>query len=344
MAKRCSQGVREEAIEEADLSSEDYEAYRPTGAEDGELEVDEEAYSLLEYIGLEWPSMSLDTHKSRILLGTCPDQNQAAGCSSQMVEVELGGAMSSGDFGLLEFKTHKASRTFNRIRVCNAVFALSDSFLTKFDLACNAVAEVRGSYRFGLHVSHDRVIAGCEDGSVEIYSHGLELLGRISSGASPIECVGLDDTKGRIVAGSLDHKVRVFDSAGQLLSTIENDSEVNSLDTRNGMLAFGDDSGRVHLVNLETGSREVFEWHCTPISFLRWRDDDVFVTGSDEQVCLWDVTLEDQQDLDVPRCLLFVHQGQRHYKDCAFLGRSVAVTSEDGLCVFEPASFAEMDE
>ncbi|ELA41351.1 uncharacterized protein VICG_01591 [Vittaforma corneae ATCC 50505] len=344
MAKRSVQKTREEPIEEIDLSSEDYETYRPTGTEEGELEVDEEAYSLLEYISLEWPSMSLDICKSRIVLGTFPDRDRTEEHDNQIVEVELERTADGSGLSVLEFRTHPADRAFNKVRICNAIFALSDSFLTKFDLECNVVAEVKGFFRFGLHVSDSYVIVGCENGNVEVYSHSLELLGCISSGESPIECVGFDDARSIIATGSLDHRVRIFDLKGELLSTIENDSEVNSLDARNGHVVFGDDNGRVHLVNLETGSREVFEWHCTPISFVRWRDDEVFVTGSDEQVCLWDITLEDEQGLDVPRSLLFVHQGQRCYKDCAFYGSSIAVTSEDGLCVFEPVSFAELSE
>jgi len=370
---------QEEFIDEVDFSSEDCEVYRPTAVPEEDLEVDEEAYTVLEYIDLEWPAMSLDTRDSTVVLGTYPE-NQDNG--SQLVEVNLSGLIASEGTGSPAFKKHGVKRIFSKIRIHNAIFGLSNGFLTKFDFKYKVISEVKGSYRFGLAVTPEYVIAGCNDGTVEVYAHDLKLVRRITAGEAPIECVGFDPTvkftrddgteaAGVVVAGSLDHSVRVFDLNGTLIKTISCDAEVNSLDVRGGHLVFGDDSGLVHLVDLNTGSRETLQWHCTPISFVRWKDDDVFLSGSDEQVCVWDRSLEKVEDskgldktesskgldksesskgldktgnLNIPNNLIFVHQGQRYYKDCAFYGDVVVVTSEGGLCLFEPISLMDYED
>lgn len=323
-----------EIIEDNDFSSDECKAYRPTRQESTELEVDEEVYLFLEHIDLEWPAMTLDTCESKVLVGTFPDVEKEKS-ASQLIELEL-----KHNLKKLQYLKHTIPRVFNKLRVSNGIFGLSDKFITKLDKKFKIVAEVEGSYSFGLCVTRDWVIVGCRNGSVEVYDLNLKLVRKMSSGDVPIECVGFSGN-GQIITGSLDHKIRIFDLKGSLLSTIETDSEINCLEARNEKFVFGDDNGQVHLMDLSTGSKEVYKWHCTPISFVRWKDDNVFLTGSDEQVCLWDITLEDEEALEVPKNLLFVHQGQRNYKDCAFYGNKIIVTSEDGLCVFEPISLVE---
>lgn len=343
MGRKNKKLQKEVQIEDSDFSSEDYEIYKPKAEEENELEVDEEAYSILEYVNLEWPSMSLDIFKSKIIFNEFSDQNQSE-VKTRIIEIDMQNAIKSGDFNRIEFKKYPINRIFNKIRICDAIFGLSDNFITKLDMKFNVIAEIKGSYRFGLYVSHDYILAGCEDGTTEVYNFDLKLLFKISSGSSPIECVGFDIENEMFVTGSLDKKIRLFDIKGNLVSTIENDSEINSLDIKNGILIFGDDNGKIHIYNIKTQKKEMFEWHCTPISFVRWKDDEIFVSGSDEQVCVWDISIDDQEDTTLPKYLLFVHQGQKYYKDCAFHNNKIIVTSEDGLCLFEPSNFTALEE
>lgn len=324
--------VETEMLEDDCYSSEDIETYKPTTANPEELEVDEEAYQFIENIDLEWPTMSLDLHGSKIILGTFPENSK-----SELIEIEIENIEENSDKNTLKFRKSEIGQIFNKLRVSDAIFALTDTSILKYGFGFNKIAEVKGAYRFGLHVSK-YVIAGCEDGSVEIYNKDLELVNKFSTGPTPVECVTFENDK--IFTGSIDGVLRIFDLSGALLDSISNDSEINTVDIKNGKLIFGDDNGKIHLIDIEAGTKDIIEWHCSPIAFLRWRDDEIFASGSDEQLCLWDITLEENEDDNgIPKNLLFVHQGQSCYKDCAFYDNKVIATSENGLCVFAPLSF-----
>lgn len=313
-------------------SSGDIETYRPAW-EDQELEFDAEAYTLMEYIDLEWPAQSIDISDSRIFLGTVPDMSSSR-ASLDLVRIDI----KHTDFKHLHYKKSRIDRCINRLRVGKHVFALSDSHLTKYDMDLNAVAEVEGRYGFALCVTETYVFAGSMDGFVECYDSNLDQILRFRAHEQSIESIAFED--GVIFTGSVDHTVRMFKMDGSLVEELANGSEVNCLDVRNGKLVFGDEDGLLHIYSVDTKTRETIEWHASPISLVRWRDSDIFASGSDEQVCLWDVTLEADQECGFSQYLLFVHQGQRLYKDCCFEGNRVIVTAEDGLCVFEPISFA----
>ncbi|KAM0681071.1 Ribosome assembly protein rrb1 [Glugoides intestinalis] len=336
-----------EMLEDDCYSSEDIETYKPSNTTNtNELEVDEEAYQFILHIDLEWPTMSLDLLNSKIILGTFPDDGMQN--KSELVEIDIENIEENSDRNVMNFRRTPIGQVFNKVRVSDAIFALTDNSLLKYSFDFKLLAHVKGSYRFGLHLSK-YVIVGCENGFIEIYNNNLELIKKFSTGTTPVECVAFEND--RVYSGSIDGVLRVFDLSGTLLHSISNDFEINAVDIRNGKLIFGDENGKIHLLDLETGSKDVFEWHCTPISFLRWRDDEIFASGSDEQLCLWDITLEEEDETlpndetlknkedDIPNNLLFVHQGQSYYKDCAFYDNKVVATSENGLCVFSPLSF-----
>lgn len=78
-----------------------------------------------------------------------------------------------------------------------------------------------------------------------------------------------------------------------------------------------------------------FEWHKAPITSVEWHPSDTSVfaaSGSDDQVTLWDLSVEQDEDeqpitstldpstgqpinVNVPPQLLFVHQGQKDVKE-----------------------------
>lgn len=316
---------------EEDTFSSDVETYRPTGTEDRQLEFDEDAYTLMEYIDLEWPAQSIDVRGSKVFLGTVPDMDSRA--TPDMVRIDI-----DTDFTRLNYKKSRIDRCINRLRIGRHIFALSDSHLTKYDMDMSPVCEVGGSYSFALYVTDTHVFAGSVDGFVECYDSDLNRVARFRAHEQSIETIAFED--GVIFTGSTDHTVRMFGMDGSLVEELANGSEVNCLDVRDGRLVFGDDDGLLHMYNMHTRTREAVRWHASPISLVRWRDGDIFASGSDEQVCLWDVSLEADQESEFPQYLLFVHQGQRLYKDCSFDGGRVVVTAEDGLCVFEPISLS----
>lgn len=75
-----------------------------------------------------------------------------------------------------------------------------------------------------------------------------------------------------------------------------------------------------------------FSWHKAPITSVEWHPTDTSVfaaSGSDDQVTLWDLSVEQDEDeepiasgvnadgtpITVPPQLLFVHQGQKDVKE-----------------------------
>ncbi|KAG8730145.1 ribosome biosynthesis protein rrb1, partial [Ceratobasidium sp. 428] len=102
-----------------------------------------------------------------------------------------------------------------------------------------------------------------------------------------------------------------------------------------------------------------FNWHSAPITSIEWHptEDSVFAaSGSDDQVTLWDLSVEQDEDetgtkeihtangqklRDVPSQLLFVHQGQSDVKEIHWhpqiLG-CVVSTAYSGFNVFKTIS------
>ena len=350
-----SKNLQQEYIDDEDFSSEDMSTYRPQKNTTEELEVDEEVYKMLEYIELEWPSLSIDSYQSKVIVGTTPQQDEG---KPELISIEI----EDTDFNKLNYQNLFISHPPNKLRVFkNYVFAISDRCIIRYSLNDKNIVEAKGNYGFGLFVNENSVIVGSMDGFVEVYDHNLHLKYKFQASQMSIECVGA--YKDTIITGSTDHCLKIFTSKGVEIYCIENDSDINCLEVRNGILIFGDDNGKIHKVDLETKEKVIFEWHQTPITFVRWRDDDTFVTGSEEQICIWDLSLQvidqeenqnDEENIknsdtesavssirgeDFPKNLLFVHQGQKNYKDCCFNRNMVITTSEEGICIFEPVSF-----
>jgi len=93
---------------------------------------------------------------------------------------------------------------------------------------------------------------------------------------------------------------------------------------------FWDDDGSIHIWDLRSFNGETpisFEWHKSPITSLEWNPNDssvVAVSSSDDQLTIWDFSLEDDPDASdsqipaddsVPPQLLFIHQGQQNVKE-----------------------------
>ena len=98
-----------------------------------------------------------------------------------------------------------------------------------------------------------------------------------------------------------------------------------------------------------------FAWHKAPITSIEWHptEDSTFVaSGADDQVTLWDLAVEQDDDesgaaMDdgasdgVPPQLLFVHQGQTDVKEVHWhpqIQGAVISTALDGFNVFKTIS------
>jgi ribosome assembly protein RRB1 len=99
-----------------------------------------------------------------------------------------------------------------------------------------------------------------------------------------------------------------------------------------------------------------FTWHTAPITSIEWHptEDSVFAaSGTDDQVTLWDLAVEEDDESgismneapqgakDVPPQLLFVHQGQKDVKEVHWhpqIPGTVISTALDGFNIFKTIS------
>ena len=94
-----------------------------------------------------------------------------------------------------------------------------------------------------------------------------------------------------------------------------------------------------------------FAWHNAPVTSIEWHPSDPSVfaaSGSDDQVTLWDLSVEADEDetgagdaVHVPPQLLFVHQGQKDVKEIHWhpqIPGMVISTASDSFNVFKTIS------
>lgn len=100
-----------------------------------------------------------------------------------------------------------------------------------------------------------------------------------------------------------------------------------------------------------------FTWHHAPITSIEWHpsEDSIFAaSGADDQVTLWDLGVEPDDDEagttmddtpasgpEVPPQLLFVHQGQKDVKEVHWHPQIPGVmisTALDGFNIFKTIS------
>ena len=123
------------------------------------------------------------------------------------------------------------------------------------------------------------------------------------------------------------------------------------------LLASGGDDGAFKVWDLRNFKADTpvahFKYHLAPITSVEWsptEDSVVAVSGADDQVSIWDMSLEEDREEqgmiqsgqiegidDLPPQLLFVHQGQRDIKEIHFHPQVPGVivsTAGDGFNVF----------
>jgi len=330
MSRKRESCSKNEELEDEDFSSEDIQVYCPE-VEDTNLEVDEEAYCLLEYINLEWPAQSIGIRKDHLYLGTNPDTSNGIRNNKELIEIRL----KNMDFTHLKHYERVVGQFINKIAVLDKIYAISDDLVCVYGMDLRLIHKAKDVFSYGLHVTDKNVLAGTVNGELLIYDLKLNLVNRFKIHKGEINAIVAEDDL--IYTAGSDNFVRIVDFMGSVRRELENDSEVNAMDIKNGKLIYGDENGLLHLYDAKLDTNEAINWHKTPISVVRWRNEEMFASGSDEQVCIWDITLSD--DWEFSKYLLFVHQGQEYYKDIGFYEDKVITTALDGLCIFTPISF-----
>lgn len=177
---------------------------------------------------------------------------------------------------------------------------------------------------------------------------------------------------------SADKSIRVWDVRVKDRKSVigvagAHDADVNVLSWNNGtnyLLASGGDEGGIKVWDLRSfkGTKSpaptpvaAFSWHTAPITSIEWHptEDSCFAaSGADDQVTLWDLSVEVDEDerptaqqpgeaerlKDVPAQLLFVHQGQSQIKEVHWhpqIPGVVVSTALDGFNIFRALPFSE---
>jgi len=304
--------------------------------------VEEEAYHVLEYISLDWPAQSIDIAKGfTIILGTNP-MGQRPG----MVSIDLYPTHGLSKPDKMKISKKNVDESYNKVRVNGeTVYCLSDDKLVLYNLEFEEIyrRDFNENLGYGLCFSKHGCIIGTGEGEVSINDWGYKEIGRMKIHEGSIE--GLCNHENILFSGSCDYSIAMTDiRTEERIFQKKFCSDINVIDFNgDDILAFGDDKGIIRIMDIRNYSIEEINRHKSPVSCLKWRDQEIFASGSDEQLCIWDTTLDPNEEEGY---LLFVHQGQKFYKDVTFCRGDndyVVTTSIDGLCVFRPISF-DIDE
>lgn len=323
----------------SDTPSDEFEVYEPQ-RDDANLEVEEAAYNVLEYISLDWPAQSIDIARGfTIVLGTNPMDRRPG-----MVSVDLYPTRGMSVPDKMKIFKKSVDESYNRVRVNGeTVYCMSDRNVVLHDLEFKEIRgrECNEQLGYGLCFNRSGCVFGMRAGEVSVNDWEFNETQRTKIHEGSVESLCADGNM--LFSASCDHSVAFTDlRTGKNVHRVRFGCDVNAIDFNGGnMVAFGDDEGVVRMMDVRNHAVEEVGRHKSAVSCLRWRDEDTCASGSDEQVCLWDVSLDSAEEGGY---LLFVHQGQRFYKDVAFCrgdNNYVVTTSIDGLCVFQPISFEE---
>eukprot|EP00301_Raphidiophrys_heterophryoidea_P026162 c8963_g1_i1.p1 GENE.c8963_g1_i1~~c8963_g1_i1.p1 ORF type:complete len:528 (-),score=152.83 c8963_g1_i1:251-1834(-) len=164
-------------------------------------------------------------------------------------------------------------------------------------------------------------------------------------------------------SSSVDGTVRIWDARrkeGAALSIQAHAADVNVISWNsvvNYLMVSGCDDGSFRIWDLRTfksgGSVEPaahFQWHQAPITSVEWHPFDgsvVAVSGADDQISIWDLSLEREDDVPdvegIPPQLLFVHQGQQQIKEVHWhkqIPGALVSTALSGFNVFQPENLS----
>lgn len=166
-------------------------------------------------------------------------------------------------------------------------------------------------------------------------------------------------------SASADKTVKIWDTRGRTGPQINIDAhseDVNVISWNKGvayLLASGSDDGSFKVWDLRALGRggavdalAHFRYHRDAVTSIEWAPHDesvLCVAGADDQVTVWDLSVEAEADTavvsgmdhnDFPPQLLFIHQGQTDIKEIHFhpqIPGTIISTAEDSFNVFKPA-------
>lgn len=310
----------------SEISSSDKAPYLPTANFD-QLEPDESVYSLLEYISLEWPSQSLDFKDCNLYVATNP-----ANGSPKIIKFDLSATNNLTIIRNFNSKSYEIEDSLNRLRCFNNyLLGLSDNNLNIYR-DFKPIVTKNEKFGYGLAFNDTNIVAGLRNGNLKIFDHELNDIKKIKLHTASIESIKIYENC--LFTASCDKTSKGYDTRSEnVFFDIKNDCDFNAIDVTDNKVILGDDKGRIKIVDLRNNLEENIEWHKSPISYVKYKNNTEFISCSDEQVALWDMSFEEEWDYH--KYLRFVHQGQKFYKEAVFVDETVITTSYDGLCFFK---------
>ncbi|CAO3614150.1 unnamed protein product [Cunninghamella blakesleeana] len=184
---------------------------------------------------------------------------------------------------------------------------------------------------------------------------------------SSVEDIQWSPTENTVFAScSADGTIKIWDTRTKKKSAVSihaSNSDVNVItwNRKAGyLLASGHDDGIFSVWDLRTfksGSQPStvasFKWHNAPITSIEWHPTEesvLAVSGADDQLTLWDLSVEPDTEeegkltsdgVEVPPQLLFVHQGQTQIKELHWhkqIPGCVLSTANSGVNIFKTIS------
>jgi len=218
----------------------------------------------------------------------------------------------------------------------------------------------------------------------EIHLWDVDASGKCSVESQPlkdhqgsVEDIQWSPTEDTVFAScSVDRTVRIWDTrskAKAMIKVTAHETDVNVIAWNKKipyLLASGSDDGSFKIWDLRVLKKSLqgtndqkpvgfFMWHKGPITSLEWHPHDesvIAAAGTDNQVSIWDCSLEDDPEqanlapklqshivaangekLEIPPQLLFLHQGQKDIKEIHFhpqIPGLISSTAADGFHSF----------
>ncbi|KAK4688072.1 ribosome assembly protein RRB1, partial [Tremellales sp. Uapishka_1] len=188
-----------------------------------------------------------------------------------------------------------------------------------------------------------------------------------TSHTSSIEDLQWSPSESTVFAScSADKSIRIWDVRAKgrksVVSVQAHDQDVNVISWNKQvdyLLLSGGDEGGLKVWDLRMFSKKEtptpvadFKWHTAPVTSVEWHptDSSVFAaSGSDDQVTLWDLSVEQDEDEapivgdmgQVPPQLLFIHQGQKDVKELHWhpqIPGMILTTASDSFNAFKTIS------
>lgn len=294
-----------------------------------------EAYKYLEYISVEYPSQTICKQDKNLIF------TQSNGKKSSLISAKFKNLEKNAKF---IWDRSPLDCEINRLR-CNeqVIVGISDKKTMIFNKELEIECEILKSFSYGLDVNKEKAFLGTKSGKIVIY----DLINDKKETFKPHEkgIDGLRISENLLFSASNDKTLIITDlRTMEAARTIKNDCDINTVDINNNSFIYGDDNGIVTHCDLRNEKiEEKIKWHKSPINSVYFSTENIFASVSDEQVALFDTSLVPEKDWTAHHWLWFVHRGQKFYKEICTLEDKWAVTSVDGIAIFQPVQELEED-